>query len=194
MLRTEVHYLGHVINKEGIQPDSKKLAAVREWEPPTDVTGVRSFSAFCNYYLKFVQNFAEVARPLYLLTSKGLKFTWTEGHDKPFLTLKKRLLESPILAFPSFELPFITDTGASDTALGAVLSQVICGIDYPIAFESRVLTKTEVIYATTKREALGVVQAVQWFRPYIYESNCIIRTAHASLQWLFRQNADGMTF
>ena len=63
--RTEVHYLGHVINKEGIQPDPKKLAAIREWERPTDVTGVRSFVAFCNYYRKFVQNFAEVARPLY---------------------------------------------------------------------------------------------------------------------------------
>ena len=94
LFRTEVHYLGHVINKEGIQPDPKKLAAVREWEPPTDVTGVRSFVAFCNYYRKFVQNFAEVARPLYLLTSKGLKFTWTEEHDKAFRTLKKRLLEA----------------------------------------------------------------------------------------------------
>ena len=194
LFRTEFHYLGHVINKEGIQPDPKKLAAVREWEPPTDVTGVRSFVAFCNYYRKFVQNFAEVARPLYLLTSKGLKFTWTEEHDKAFRTLKKRLLEAPILAFPSFELPFNIDTDASDTALGAVLSQVIDGIEYPIAFESRVLTKTEVNYATTKREALGVVQAVQWFRPYIYGSKCIIRTDHASLQGLFRQNADGMTF
>ena len=72
LFRTEVHYLGHVINKEGLQPDPKKLAAVREWEPPTDVTAVRSFVAFCNYYLKFVQNFAKVARPLYSLISNGL--------------------------------------------------------------------------------------------------------------------------
>ena len=35
---------------------------------------------------------------------------------------------------------------------------------------------------------------MQWFRPYIYGSRCIVRTDHASLQWLFRQNADGMTF
>ena len=135
-----------------------------------------------------------MARPLYLLTSKGLKFTWTEEHDQAFQTLKKKLLEAPILAFPNFELPFIIDTDASETALGAVLSQVIDGTEYTIAFESRVFTKTEVNYATTKREALGLIQAVQWFRPYIYGSKCIIRTDHASLQWLFRQNADGMTF
>ena len=45
-----------------------------------------------------------------------------------------------------------------------------------------------------KRKALYIVQAMQWFRPYIYGSQCIVRTDHASLQWLFRQNADGMTF
>ena len=35
---------------------------------------------------------------------------------------------------------------------------------------------------------------MQWFRAYIYGPQCIVRTDHASLQWLFRQNADGMTF
>ena len=63
-----------------------------------------------------------------------------------------------------------------------------------MAFKSRVLTKTEVNYATTKREALRIVQALQWFRPYIYGTQGIVRTDHASLQWLFRQNADRMTF
>ena len=63
-----------------------------------------------------------------------------------------------------------------------VFSQLIDGIEYPIAFEYRGLTKTEVNYATTKKEALGVVQAVQWFIPYIHRSKCIIRTDHASIQ------------
>ena len=103
-------------------------------------------------------------------------------------------MEAPILAFPNFELPFIIDTDASETALGAVLSQVIDGTEHPIVFEYRIFSKAEVNYATTKQEALGVIQAVQWFRPYIYGSKCIIRRDHSSLQWLFRQNADRMTF
>ena len=86
------------------------------------------------------------------------------------------------------------DTDASETALGAVLSLIIDGEERPIAFESRVLSKTGVNYATTKREALGIVKAMQWFRSYIYGSQYIVRTDHASLQWLFRKNADGMTF
>ena len=141
-----------------------------------------------------MKNFAEVAKPLYALTSKAVKFTWSEEHEEAFQLLKMRLLQAPILSIPNFSYPFVIDTDASETALGAVLSQVIEGEERPVAFQSRVLTKTEVNYATTTREALGIVQAMQWFRPYIYGTQCVVRTDHASLQWLFRQNADGMTF
>ena len=141
-----------------------------------------------------MKNFAEVAKPLCRLISEEVKFTWEKEHEDAFQILKTRLLQAPILAFPNFRSPFVTGTDASETALGAVMSQVIDGEERPIAFESRVLSKTEVNYATTKPEALGSVQTMQWFRPYIYGSHCIVRTDYASLQWLFRPNVDGMTF
>ena len=99
-----------------------------------------------------------------------------------------------MLSFPNYKSPFIIDTDASENSLGAVLSNVGNGKERPLAFMSRVLSKNESNYATTKREALGVVQAVKWFRPYILGCPIIIRTDHSSLTWLFRQNADGMTF
>ena len=141
-----------------------------------------------------MKNFAEVAKPFYRLTSKRVKFSWEKEHEDAFQLLKTRSLQALILAFPNLCHTFVIDTDESETALGAVLSQIIDGEARPIAFESRVLSKTEVNHTTTKREALGIVQAMQWFRPYIYGSQCIVRTHHASLQWLFRQNADGMTF
>ena len=105
-----------------------------------------------------MKNFAEVAKPLYRLTSEGEKFTWEKEHEDAFLLLKTSLLQAPILAFTIFRHPFVIDTDASETALRAVLSQIIDGEERPIAFESRVLSKTEVNYATTKRETLGIVQ------------------------------------
>ena len=131
---------------------------------------------------------------MHRLTSKGVKFTWEKEHEDAFQLLKTKLLQAPILAFPHFRHPFVIDTDASETALDAVLSQIIDGEERPIAFESRVLSKMEVNYATTKREALGIVQAIQQFRPFIYGSQCIVRTDHASLQWLLRRNSEGMTF
>ena len=182
-----------MLDKTGIRPDTRKLEAVRDCERPKTVTQVRSFTAFCNCYRKFVKNFAEVAKPLYRLTSKGVKSSLEEEHEEAFQLLKTRLLQAPILASPNFRHPFVIDTDASETALGVVLSQIIDGEERPLVFESKVWSKTEVNYATTKRDALGIVQAMQWFRPYIYGSQCKVRTDHASLQWLIRQNADGMT-
>ena len=132
LFQTQVNYLGHVLDKTGIRPDPKKLEAVREWERPKTVTQVRSFTAFCIYYRKFVKNFAEVAKPLYRLTSKGVKFTWEKEHEEAFQLIKTRLLQAPILAFPNFGQPFVIDTDASETALVAVLPQIIDGEERPI--------------------------------------------------------------
>ena len=142
LFQTQVNYLGHVLDKTGIRPDPKKLEAVSDWERRRTVTQVISFTAFCNYYRNFMKNIAEFTKPLYRLTSKGVKFTWEKEHDDALQFLKTRLFQAPILAFPNFRKPFVTDTDASETALGAVLSQIIDGEKRPIAFESRVLRKT----------------------------------------------------
>ena len=47
---TEVSFLGHIVSKEGIQVDPKKIEVVVEWKPPRNVTKVLSFLglAGCN--------------------------------------------------------------------------------------------------------------------------------------------------
>ena len=70
LFQTQKNYLGYVLDKTEIRPDPKKFEAVRGWERPKTVTQVRSFTEFCNYNRKFVKKFAEVAKPLYRLTSK----------------------------------------------------------------------------------------------------------------------------
>ena len=46
----------------------------------------------------------------------------------PFDKLKAVLTETPVLAYPDMRLPFILDTDASNTGIGAVLSQSMDGI------------------------------------------------------------------
>lgn len=50
------------------------------------------------------------------------------------MELKKRLMTSPVLTLPRFNLDFILDTDASGEGLGAVLSQVIDGREHVIAY------------------------------------------------------------
>ena len=194
LLQQKVVYLSHVIDKDGARPDPQKVAAVREWPEPKTVKQVRSFVGFCNYYRRFVKDFAQIARPLHELTKKNARFEWTPCCQMAFDRLRLELATAPVLQFPRYDCPFIIDTDASNVSLGAVLSNFIDGVEHPIVFASRSLSKTETMYSTTKREALAVVQALKWFKHYIWGLSFVIRTDHASLKWLFRQNADGMTF
>jgi hypothetical protein len=47
----EVLFLGHIINKEGLAVDSKKVADILSWKAPTDARGIKSFIGMVGYYL-----------------------------------------------------------------------------------------------------------------------------------------------
>ena len=48
--KQELTYLGHTVSKSGIQTDSKKVEAIHKWPVPANVTEMRSFFGFPNYY------------------------------------------------------------------------------------------------------------------------------------------------
>jgi hypothetical protein len=63
-------YLGFIVEAgKGISMDPAKVAAIRKWEAPSTVKGVRLFLGFANFYQKFIRNFAQVTTPLTRLTS-----------------------------------------------------------------------------------------------------------------------------
>ena len=48
--KDKIQYLGHVVTKEGISVDPKKIKAIEDWPVPNDVIDVRSFMGITNYY------------------------------------------------------------------------------------------------------------------------------------------------
>ena len=114
-----------------------------------------------------MKDFAAIAEPLSRLTKKNAPFTWTEETQRSFERLKQALLEADTLAYLYPDLPCILDTDASDVAVGAVLSQMVNGVERPIAFFSKVLGPTQKRYCTTRRELLAVILALQHYRHYL---------------------------
>ena len=80
---SSVEYLGHTLSKEGIS-QGKKVDAVYNMPPPTDVSSVKSFLGSVQFYRKFIPNLATLAEPLYLLTRKGYSWKWTSEEQGAF--------------------------------------------------------------------------------------------------------------
>ena len=181
----KVCYLGHVISREGIAPDSSKTDKVASWPTPLSTKEVQQFLGFSSYYRRFVQNYATIAKPLHRLTERPNKFVWTTECQTAFDELRSRLVSPPILAHPDFSRPFILDTDASDIGIGSVLSQLgEDGQEKVVAYGSRLLTKAERQYCTTRKELLAVVTFTKQYRPYLIGQQFTLRTDHNSLSWL----------
>ena len=67
--RKEVLYLGHIVSKDGIVPDSTKTDKVSSWPTPSCVLQLQAFLG-CHY----IQNFSELAKPLHEWTGKDKIF------------------------------------------------------------------------------------------------------------------------
>lgn len=180
----QVKFLGHIVSSEGIQTDSEKIFAVKNWPVPKNEKQIRSFLGLCSYYRKFVKKFAEIAKPLHDLYKKATKFTWTSECQNAFDTLKTALTTSPILGFPLPGLPFTLDTDASDRAVGAVLSQNQDGKERVIAYMSKTMNRHEQSYCVTRKELLAVVTALRKFHPYLYGQKVLLRTDNAAVSWV----------
>ena len=96
----EVHFLGHVVNKDGIQVDPSKIDSVKNWRTPETPTEVRQFLGLAGYYRRFIENFSKVALPLTQLTQKDRPYVWGEKQEKAFQVLKHKLCNAPILSLP----------------------------------------------------------------------------------------------
>ena len=78
------------------------------------------------------------------------------------------------------------DTDASDSGIGAVLSQVQDdGTERVIAYASRTLSKAERRYCVTRRELLAAIVFIRQFRSYLLGNKFTLRTDHGSLRWLW---------
>ncbi|GJT16644.1 reverse transcriptase domain-containing protein [Tanacetum coccineum] len=179
----EVHFLGHVVNQNGIHVDPGKIEAVKNWEAPTSPTGVRSFLGLAGYYRRFIANFSRIAKPLTLLTQKNKKYVWGAEQEEAFQLLKSKLCDAPILSLPDGVEDFVVYYDASNQGLGCVLMQR----NKVIAYASRQLKIYEKNYTTHDLELGAVVFALKIWRHYLYGTKSVIYTDHKSLQHIFDQ-------
>ena len=177
--KDEIEYLGHVVSGKGISTNPKKIEAVTKWPTPKTVYDVRSFLGFVGYYRRFIKNFSKITKPIREVitglenqskrAAKKTHIEWTDIADSAFETLKTMCVNTPILAYPDYQLPFTLHTDSSTDGLGAVLYQKQNGKQRVIAYASRSVSKAESNYPAHKLEFLALKWAVcEKFHEYLY--------------------------
>lgn len=168
---TEIDYLGHTISHQGVHMEKDKVKVVLDWPIPISLKQLRGFLGLSGYYRRFIRNYATIVAPLTALLKKDA-FEWTPSATDAFLTLQQAITAAMMLALPDFSKPFILETDASGTGIGAVLSQD----KHPITYFSKKLNSSMQAKSTYVRELYAVTEAMAKFRNYILGNKFIICT------------------
>ena len=180
-------FFGHVFSEKGMSPDPKKVEALQNVVPPTNVSEVRSLLSSAAFCSRFIKNFALITRPLRQLTCNGVKWQWTEEEQSSFERLKAALSTKTTLGYFDPKKPTSIFVDGSPIGLGAVLTQkdVSTNEVTPLHYASSPLTPTQARYPQIDREALSVYWAVKRFHLFIYGGEFKVITDHQPLVSLF---------
>ena len=93
---TEVEYVGHVINQEGLKISAEKKAKVLDFPLPDTTKQLRGFLGLVNYFRDHVRGYAATCQPLHALTTqKGRRLEWTREAELAFEKIKIDSLSAP---------------------------------------------------------------------------------------------------
>jgi hypothetical protein len=131
----EIEYLGYVVTRDGIKPQSNKVQAILVVQPPTGVRHLRHFLGMVQYYRDLWARQSKMLAPLTSLVgecgqtkitrAKGTKvpWHWDKVHQRAFNHVKATIAKEVVLVNPDYSKVLEIYTNASSKQLGAVIAQ-----------------------------------------------------------------------
>ena len=158
----KIRFLGVVIGPNRIEMEKEKVNGVLSWPQPKNVKDIRKFLGLANYYRRFIKDFAQVARPINMLTRKDVKWQWGIEQQKAFDELKGMFTTKPVLAALDLDKEFRVEANVSNYATGGVLSMKCSDeIWRPVTFISKSFSDTERNYEIHNKKMLAVVRCLE---------------------------------
>src|ERR1700733_11314301 len=185
--KSQVKFIGHVVGSGKIQMNPERINSLINLKIPETKKQIKQLLGFFRFYRQFINNFAEIAKPLSDLTSKrgSDNISWTDNQQNAFNLLKEAIQSDVVLYVFHVGKPFNLYCDSSDFAVGAVLTQTDDeGIERPVSFISQKLTDTQRRWATVEKEAYAIIWALNKLKEIVIGSKIFIFTDHNPLIYL----------
>lgn len=193
--RSEVQFLGHNINAEGISPLPTRVQAIIEMPFPETAQALKRFLASINFYRRFISHAVRQQMKLQSLIKENKrndksKIIWTDETKIAFEACKADIANAAMLAHPVPNAHLALHVDASDECVGGALHQIVNQQLQPLGLFSKKLTDTERRYSTYDRELLAIYLSVKHFQYMLETRQCTILSDHKPLSYAFRQKME----
>jgi hypothetical protein len=115
--------LGHIVSKEGIKIDPKRVEAIDTINIPRNRKEIQSFLGKIFFLRRFIPNFAEIVKLIINMLKKDSKVKWMTMAKEYFEHINKTIGEAPVLASPDYLKEFVIFSFAFEHTIAAVLLQ-----------------------------------------------------------------------
>ncbi len=187
----EIEYLGYVLTRDSIKPQSNEVQAIFTIELPTGVKQLRHFLGMVQYHRDHWARRSKMLAPLTSLVgecgqtkiskAKGTKkvpWHWDEVHQRAFDHVKATIAKDIVWPIQTIQKSLrFTQTDTSSKQLGAVITQD----NGPIVFFHWKLSNTQCKYSITEIELLAIVKTLKEFKGMLWGKNIKVLTDHANL-------------
>lgn len=178
LLKTKIEFLGQEIQDGTIRSSETKVKSVKGYPEPKNVKQLQRFMGFANYFRKFIDNFAWIAKPLTDLTKKNVEFAFNDDQRKAFQELKSKIIERPVLSLYQPDVETELHTDASKSATAAILMQRSKEDNefHPVVFISKKTTQCQEKWFSYELELFAIYLAVTKLRNYLLDIKFTIVT------------------
>ena len=186
----KVDCLGHIIDDQGIHPDSDKLARIREWRTPRNYNDIQRFVGLVNYIGAFLPDITTYTGPLMAMTQNGTPFYWRPIHQRCFDMIKRICCTTPVIKpiEPKTGEPIWVICDASTTGVGAMYGQGPTWAQCrPAGFMSKKFTGAQQNYAVHELETLAILEALMKWEDKLVGYRIHVITDHKALEFFKTQ-------
>eukprot|EP00963_Diacronema_lutheri_P000518 scaffold27_cov394-Pavlova_lutheri.AAC.1 len=186
---SKLEWVGFSIRDGQLACTHHLLSKIQQFPRPRTQCENMAFLGLCQFYMRFVPHYAELAAPLTELNQIALKHNfdacWKAPQEQSYKDLVKALTSAPVLMLFDEDRPIRIETDASDIRMGAAfMQQDKQGIWQPVEYWSKKFNTAQQNYHPAEKETCAILYALQHWRHVVFGQQFTVVTDNKASQFI----------